>query len=334
MPLINDKSVSILRASVQWLSIFWIIGIGIRFGIFVSAMEDRNPDPLFNRPPGVEGFLPIGSLASLKYWFVTGEIHPVHPAAPVIFIAILLMSLVARKSFCSWICPIGTVSEVTYKLGARLFGRNFRIPVWLDYILMSIKYLLLFFFIKVILIDLPVSGLIGFMNAPYWAASDIKMLYFFTQISKTTVVVLAALIILSLIYRNFWCRYLCPYGALLGIAAIASPFKIRRDTDKCTGCGACASACPSGIAVHSKNTVISPECTGCLTCISVCPESNVLSIRPSFWKRRPPVWVFPAVLLIVYFSSIVVGIMTGNWHSSLRFEDYQYLLPMVPELTH
>ncbi len=334
MPLINDKSINILRTAVQWLFMFWVIGIGIRFGIFVSAMENGNPAPLFNRPPGVEGFLPIGSLASLKYWFITGEIHPVHPAAPVIFIAILLMSLVARKSFCSWICPIGTVSEVAYKLGARLFGKNFRIPGWLDYILMGIKYLLLFFFIKVILIDLPVSGLKTFMNAPYWAASDIKMLYFFTQISKTTLIVLAILIILSLLYRNFWCRYLCPYGALLGIVSLASPFKIRRDQNKCTGCGACASACPSGIVVHSQKSVTSPECTGCLTCISVCPESDVLSIQPSFWKKRLPVWVFPSVLLIVYFSSIAVGIMTGNWHSSLRFEDYQYLLPMVPDLTH
>ena len=82
-----------IRTAVQWCFLLWVVGIGIRFGMFVNAVEIGAAAPMVSRPPGVEGFLPIGALTSLKYWLVSGTIHPVHPAALVIFLAVLLMSL-------------------------------------------------------------------------------------------------------------------------------------------------------------------------------------------------------------------------------------------------
>ena len=131
MDRVPTKSVSTIRTVVQWCFMFWVIGIGIRFGMFVYSAESGAAAPLVSRPPGVEGFLPIGALTSLKYWLVSGTIHPVHPAALVVFLAILLMSILAKKSFCSWLCPVGTLSEVVHKLGRQVFGRNFRI--WLGW---------------------------------------------------------------------------------------------------------------------------------------------------------------------------------------------------------
>ena len=334
MGVLLTKNVSSIRIFVQWCFLLWLVGIGIRFGIFVNAIESGNNAPLFSRPPGVEGFLPIGALTSLKYWLVTGTIHPVHPAALVIFLAILLMSLVAKKSFCSWLCPVGTLSEAAYKIGQRLFGRNFQIWRWLDVLLRSIKYLLLLLFVKLILLDMPVAALGSFLDAPYWAVSDIKMLNFFTHMTITTIAVLTSLTLLSLFYKNFWCRYLCPYGALLGLVSIVSPFKIRRDVITCTGCKSCSAVCPSGLAVHSSKVVSSPECTGCLTCVAHCPEKNVLAMQPPFWKQPLPVWVFPAVVVLVFTASIVAGVVSGHWYSSLSFADYQRLIPLVPYLSH
>ena len=108
----STKSVRILRIAIQWCFLFWVVGIGIRFGMFVNSVDSVATSPLVSRPPGVEGFLPIGALTSVKYWLVSGTIHSVHPAALVIFLTILLMSLLAKKSFCSWLCPVGTLSEV------------------------------------------------------------------------------------------------------------------------------------------------------------------------------------------------------------------------------
>mgnify|MGYP004701243057 CR=1 FL=1 len=331
---ISRKSVSTIRTVIQWCFLLWVVGIGLRFGMFINSIESGASAPLISRPPGVEGFLPIGALTSFKYWLVSGVIHPVHPAALIIFLTILFMSLLAKKSFCSWLCPVGTLSELAHKLGRRLFGRNFRIWWWLDIVFRGIKYLLLLLFVKFILIDMSIDALRGFLEAPYWAVSDVKMLYFFTAMSVTTMVVLAVLILLSLIYKMFWCRYLCPYGALLGLASVFSPFKIRRNATSCTGCQRCSSACPSALAVHTSRTVSSLECTGCLTCVGHCPEEKVLAMQPVFWKRALPAWVFPAAVVGIFLTGIGAGIATGNWHSSLSYADYQQLLPLVPYLSH
>ncbi|WP_298438915.1 4Fe-4S binding protein [Geobacter sp.] len=322
------------RAAVQWGFFAWTAVIGIRFGLFVRHFESGGATPLVSRPPGVEGFLPIGALASTKQWLATGEINPVHPAALVIFLAIVAMGLVAKKSFCSWLCPVGTLSEGAWKAGRRLFGRNFRIWPWLDGALRGVKYLLLLFFVKLIVVDMPAQAVAAFLDAPYWAVSDVKMLLFFTRMSATTVAILAVLAALSLLYRNFWCRYLCPYGALLGVASILGPFKVRRDAARCTGCRRCSRACPAGLAVHEKKAVRSPECTGCLTCVASCPEREVLRMAPPFWRRPVPAWAFPALALLLFAAGIGTGMATGHWQSSLTYDDYQRLIPLVPYLSH
>lgn len=331
---LSKKSVTTIRTVVQWCFFAWAVGIGIRFALFVHAAERGAAAPPVSRPPGVEGFLPIGALTSLKYWLVSGEIHPVHPAALVIFLAILLMSLLAGKSFCSWLCPVGTLSEAAHRLGNRLFGRNFRLWRWSDLFLRSIKYLLLLMFVKFILLDMPAEALGGFLDAPYWAVSDVKMLQFFTRMSVTTMAVLAGLTLVSFLVRNFWCRYLCPYGALLGLAGLVSPFRIRRETDGCSQCQRCTAACPSGLAIHTRATVSSPECTGCLTCVANCPQRDVLAMRPAFRSRPLAVWVYPVVALAIFMAVIGAGMIGGHWHSSLGYADYQRLLPLVPYLSH
>jgi len=331
---LSASSLHTIRTAVQWCFLLWVAGIGIRFGMFVNAVESGAPASLVSRPPGVEGFLPIGALTSLKYWLVSGTIHPVHPAALVIFLSVLLMSLLAKKSFCSWLCPVGTLSEGAHKLGRRLFGRNFHIWLWLDLLLRGIKYLLLLLFVTAILVRMSAESLVTFLDAPYWAVSDVKMLRFFTNMSGTTMVVLAILTFLSLFYKMFWCRYLCPYGALLGLASILSPFKIRRDAGRCTGCRRCTAACPSNLEVHTSRAVSSPECTGCLTCVSSCPERDVLAMQPLFWKQPLPVWVFPVAVVLIFMAGIGSGMASGHWQSSLSYADYQRLIPIVRNLSH
>lgn len=334
MNIFSLKSATAIRTVVQWCFMLWVVGIGIRFGAFINSVERGANAPLISRPPGVEGFLPIGALTSLKYWLVSGEIHPVHPAALVIFLTILLMSLLAKKSFCSWLCPVGTLSEVVYKLGRKVFGRNFRIWLWLDLLLRCIKYFLLLLFLVFILIGMSGEKVIRFLDTPYWAVSDVKMLHFFTRMSGTTMVVLAMLTILSLFYKMFWCRYLCPYGALLGLVSIISPFKIRRDASGCTGCQRCSATCPSNLEVHSCTEISSPECTGCLTCVANCPERKVLAMQPVFWKRPLPVWVFPSVVVGIFMAGIGAGMVSGHWQSSLSYADYQRLIPLERTLSH
>ena len=321
------------RSVLQWGFFLWILMIGVQFGRFVHHFESGGIARFVSRPPGVEGFLPIGALVSLKYWLVTGIFPKVHPAALVLFLTFLTMSLLAKKSFCSWLCPVGTLSEGFWKLGRRIFGRNFRPWPKLDLLLRGIKYLLLLFFAKLVLLGMSASALEGFLHSPYWAISDVKMLHFFSAMSATTLVCLLILAGLSLLYQNAWCRYLCPYGALLGLASLLSPLKVRRRAGACTDCRRCSKRCPASIPIHRKNSVHSPECTGCLTCVNACPEQ---ALAMDFWRRERsvPRWTFPLLVVAIYSCGVAVGMVTGHWETSLTAHDYQRLIPMVKYLSH
>jgi len=323
---------TLLRRCVQWGFLLWCLYLGSQFALFVRHFETGGAAPRYVRPPGVEAFLPIGSLVSLKNWLVNGLFDPVHPAALVLFLTFSLLCLLARKSFCSWLCPLGTFSELLWRLGRRLRPEELRVPKLLDTLLMLPKYLLLFFFAKVILWDMPPMAARLFLESPYWAVSDVKMLHFFTGISGTALFVVAVLCLLSVFLKNFWCRYLCPYGAWLGLFSLLSPAHIRRDEAVCTGCGACSRACPSRIAVAQKKRVLSAECTGCLGCVQRCPEPGALAMR---WATlRFSGFHFALTVLAVFAIGVGAGMLSGHWQSSLGYGDFQRLILLAPRLSH
>jgi len=322
--------VNFWRILVQWLFLGWCIVLGVQFAVFVRYYENGGLGPYFSRPPGVEGFLPIGALASLKAWLTSGYFDRLHPAALVLFLTFLAMALLARKSFCSWLCPVGTLEEGLWKLGKRIFGRNFRIWSWLDILLRFCKYALLLFFAKLILLDMPTQALRGFLNSPYWKIADVRMLHFFTGMSLTSLTVIIVLAVLSVFYQNFWCRFLCPYGALLGLLSWFSPVRVLREQNNCTDCGRCSQVCPARLAVAEKTAVLSVECTGCLTCVSNCPEPGALQV--SVWKKPIPSWGFALLVVVLFCGGILLGKATGHWHSSLNHAEYLQLIPLADRL--
>ncbi|MDX2495749.1 MAG: 4Fe-4S binding protein, partial [Desulfuromusa sp.] len=178
------------RNLVQAGFLTWCLYLGFRFSRFVEHFVSKGEAPFVSRPPGVEAFLPIGALVSLKNWLLNGIIDPVHPAALVLLLTFLAMALLTRKSFCSWICPVGTLSELLWRSGERLTSRRLKLWRWLDILLRSAKYLLLFFFLKLILFGMPAQALKGFLSTPYWAFSDVKMLHFFTKPSLLSIVII------------------------------------------------------------------------------------------------------------------------------------------------
>jgi polyferredoxin len=310
-------------------------GIGIQFYIFVLQAGGIGPVTV-SRPPGVEGFLPIGAFMAWKRFVFTGAWDTVHPAGMVILGFAGLISLLIRKSFCSWFCPVGTVSEAAWKLGERVFGRNYVIPRWLDYILRSIKYLLLGFFVYIIL-KMSTTEINVFSRTPYYMMADVKMLQFFTTMSALTAWVLVILTALSIVFRNFWCRYLCPYGALMGLISLLSFSFIHRDDAQCIQCGKCSQACPYHLPVNRKEKVFSPDCSGCMDCISVCPVEDTLELKmPVAGNRRWQRAHIGVFILILFVSSMYAAQITGHWKSNLSIPEFKMGLKIIdsPAMTH
>ncbi|MEX0603030.1 MAG: 4Fe-4S binding protein, partial [Bacteroidota bacterium] len=238
-----------------------------------------------------------------------------------ILLAIVGVSLLLKKAFCSWMCPVGTLSEALWMLGEYIFGRTLRIPRWLDYPLRSLKYLLLLFFVYAIW-EMDVSALKQFLYSPYNRVADIKMYLFFANITAFVFWTIVILMLLSVAIRNFWCRFLCPYGALLGIAGWLSPLKITRKKETCIDCELCSKACPSMINVHKAGSVWSDECMACLRCVDACPVVDTLEMKTSVRAERVPGWVFGILVAGVFVAITGLGMLTGNWQNAMSQEEY------------
>lgn len=321
------------RFYTQLFFIAVCLWIGIEFHLFVSALEYPVSVVTPSRPPGVEAFLPISALMSFLYFLKTGIIHTVHPAGFFMFMGFIAVSLVAGKSFCSWICPVGFVSEMTGALGKKLMPKYWKIPRWLDIPLRSLKYLLLLFFANAIF-SMTAVELGVFLNSDYNIVADIKMYEFFRYISFTSLVVLTVLFFLSIVFQNFWCRYLCPYGALLGIVGLLSPTKIKRNAVSCIDCSLCDKACPSGIKVSSKKIVISDECTSCNSCVDACPVNDTLYLQNVVLKKKVSgTRVFIAAGLI-YFLIVSTGFALGKWQNQVSTEKYKAIYQVKDAVGH
>lgn len=325
------KTVYVWRRGVQILFALITAFIGIQFIRFVNAYSDPNAGQLVSRPAGVEAFLPISAVVALKSWIANGIFDRIHPAGLVIFLAAMSLSLLLKRAFCSWICPFGSLSEGLALLGRKLLKKNFVPPQGLDYLLRSLKYLLLGFFALFIFALMDGEAAYSFLQTPYNKIADIKMLNFFKEISGVGITVILALILLSILIQNFWCRYLCPYGALLGLLSLLSPWKIRRNETLCISCGRCTVACPNQLKVDKSLVVVSPECSGCLNCVEQCPVSNSLKFdlpKSSFAMSQRTL----AIVVVVFWTAFIgFANMTGYWNSSIPAETYKVLIPIADQ---
>ncbi len=352
-----------LRHIVQIVFVALNAWLGVQFYLWVRYFDTNGRSPYVSRPAGVEGWLPIAGLMNLKYFLVTHHLSAIHPAAMFLLVAFLLSGLLLKKAFCSWLCPVGTVSEALWKLGEAALRRlrlgPLTLPRWLDIPLRSLKYLLLAFFVYVV-VSMPAAGLEQFLEAPFGIIADVKMLNFFREMGVVGISVLLTLALLSLVIKNVWCRYLCPYGALMGIVSALSPVKIRRDPEACIDCNKCNHACPSNLPVAQLVTIRSLECSSCLSCIAACPAENALNY--ALPPRRPAQALFPAdaspaarslalssarwrlrtlqpltvaaILAGIFFAFVAVARLTHHWQTELPNSVYQQLVPNADQFNH
>jgi polyferredoxin len=350
MPWRDWRNVRTWRHTVQLAFVLLNVFLCAQFYLWVRYYETGGATLKVGRPDGVEGWLPIAGLMNLKYALITLTIPPIHAAAMFLLTAFLLTSVLGKKSFCSWLCPVGTLSEALWRLGRRLFGRDVWLSRWLDVPLRALKYLLLAAFLYIVA-TMSAEAIQSFMMSPYGLIADVKMLNFFRYLGNTAAIIIVVLVIGSVFIANLWCRYLCPYGALLGLVSMLSPFKVRRDAEACIDCGKCAKACPARLPVDQKLQVRSAECTACLSCVAVCPARDALQLAlpparttaaggdganiARRWRGR----TLSAAMLTLLLALVVGGVIgaakwSGHWQTQLPEETYQQLVPRAQQMAH
>lgn len=320
-----------LRRIIALIFVAFLLFVGIKFYYFVQFYQ-TGQGLLVNRPPSVEGFLPISALLGLRQFLQSGVWDNIHPAGLTILIAIILTAFFFRRFFCSYICPIGTLSDWLHLLGKKLFKKSFQPPKWLDFILGGIKYLLLAFFIFAAFFAMDANSVSAFIHDNYNKVADVKMLHFFLTISGTALGIIVLLMLASLFIPYFWCRYLCPYGALLALLSKFSPSRVNRVSESCIDCKQCDKACPVNLNISTSTTVTDSACISCMACIESCPKAETLKMQ--FINKNVSVKTFTILALGVFFAIILLAMATGHWYTNISAEEWRNLIPMANYFGH
>jgi polyferredoxin len=182
------------------------------------------------------------------------------PGSPLPFVLGLLvifivLTFVAGRIFCGQLCPIGAVQELIYT------DPRQKTSAAQKRIIMVIRFIwFIAFLIAGLLFSVALLRFFGIKE------------FFYLDLNAPFFSVFVILIAISLfLYRPF-CRFFCPFGALLSLAAAKSLFRIRR-TAACIQCGRCEQACPAAEAGAGDAKM---ECYLCGRCTRVCPEKGAL----------------------------------------------------------
>lgn len=235
---------------------------------------------------------------------------------PAVFL--LLSSLIFGRWFCGWACPMGTLLDYAWPLsGKKSFAMPARLP--------KLRYVLLVFILVGALFGLPIVGFfdpfailvrglsmafypafsmavenffsLTYNQGPAWLNLLTEPLYEFLRatilpfeqkvftLALPAALMLLSVFVLEIFQRRFFCKYVCPLGALLGFAARFAPWKIGNRQPSCTVCGQCATLCRTG-AIDTQGQVNSERCILCLDCVTSCPAQN-FSFRRSHGQAIP-----------------------------------------------
>jgi polyferredoxin len=180
---------------------------------------------------------------------------------------------------------------------------------------------------------MSVAAIRAFLGGPYGIIDDVKMLNFFRFLGIGGASVLAGLVVASVFVQNFWCRYLCPYGALMGLVSMVSPLRIRRVEALCIDCAKCAKACPSTLPVDKLVTIRSAECLGCMECVAACPAAGAL-LMSAPRRKRVQAWAIAAGTALLFLGITGYARWSGHWSTALPSRVYFELIPRANEFSH
>lgn len=321
--------------------------------LFLFVRTESRGDDTLGYP--VRLFLDFDPLIFLTTFFAThgGDI----PAAFFLSLITVIVTMLLGRIFCGWICPLGTLHNLAGLLNRR--------PERMHAHWHRIKYYLLITLLVSSVLTLQLSGIMdpisllirsfslsiyplinytirGFFDTVYntglpvlvpvsESAYDIlkKGILSFYQPHFLQAFFLGAIFFtilgLNLIERRFWCKYLCPLGALLGLLSRYSLLK-REVSEGCTSCGLCGTACQGGALTEHPANWKSTECIACFNCDDVCPQNAVhfgigkKEIAPMSLGRRQ-------VMMSVLSGMVIVPMVRSSPFARRDYSDPGLLRP-------
>ena len=270
---------------------------------------------------GHAGSLPVASRDALLYpQFIPSLLNytTLFGLAATGFIAVILLTLLCGRVYCSTLCPLGILQDVFIRLAQ--WWRPRRVPfhysrphsrlaytvllltvlTWLSGSLLLINLLDPFSVFGRLVSDglrplyFGAYNLVAYSLAAFGAYPLAPVVWHAAPLPTLLIPLLslAVLIVLSVRQGRLYCNTLCPVGTLLGLLARVAVFRIRIDEEACTVCAQCSIHCKAG-CIHLKTRAVDfDRCVACYDCLGVCKGAGI-GYRHS---HRPSVATVPAAV--------------------------------------
>jgi ferredoxin len=266
--------------------------VQIAFFVLIAAIainhtleESGNAIPVLGNA-SLHALCPFGGVVSIYQYAASGTFtQKIHESAFILMFVGFAIAVLAGPVFCGWVCPFGTFQEWIGKIGSRFFGKKYNrvIPSGVDRTLRYLRYAVLAWVIYMT----ARTGTLVFRDwDPYFTLFNLWT----TEIAITGYIVLGVVIMGSLFVERPFCKYACPYGAVLGVFNTVRVFGLKRNTSSCINCKACDRACPMNIPLSTGKTIRDHQCISCLKCTSesACPVPETLGLIVGTYKPKRP----------------------------------------------
>jgi len=272
-------------------------------------------------------------------------------------------TLVIGRFFCAYVCPMGASIDF---LDFLFFRKKKRLGLKSEAVLRKTKLFLLIIFVSAALIGLSLAFLMDpmalltrfytffiyplvitlinlfldllrplFQALGWITLSHLHYPQPVYYMSAITLLIFGGIITLNLLTPRFWCRYLCPLGALLSLISPLGLFK-RRVNEDCNECLKCQKACAMGAVPDNPRETLFPECIQCRTCAKVCPQ-EAISFSASFSHSAGGEYLYTNFsrrgFLYSLTGGLAVGFLATQTPFALRQSKHQLIRPpgAIPE---
>lgn len=252
----------------------------------------------------------IDTFAGVKqlYIAIINKSFSVTTLLPQLLSAIIIIpfTLIMGRFFCGWMCAYGAFGDFIYGISKRFFKVKFVMDESIDKVLKYLKYVVLAFSVFAIwTLNTNVFSTFSPWDAFGMLVTVGKLPNLSYVIANLTFgfSLFLLIAIASAFIERFFCRYLCPLGAIFAIASKLKIARINKDRTNCGKCRICTNNCAMGIPLYKTDVVNSGECIDCMKCVTACPRRNV-TVKVSEKDVRPLVT-----------SAAVVTAMTGLYYA-------------------
>jgi ferredoxin len=251
----------------------------------------------------------INILISLQFIPSILKFHDLGTLVTAGFAAVMILTILTGRTYCSFLCPLGTGQDINSRIGGRI-KRKFRrygykkpftvlryfllaatviVSLVLGYLLTVLdpysvfgRFMTYFSRPVVLVINNFIAGILGRFDI--YTLNHIHITGFQLLAYSIPVVFLLLVSLLSLTKGRLYCNMICPVGTLLGLLSKVSLLRIKMDENKCTRCGRCSIGCKSSCIDFLQHGVDMSRCVICFNCINTCQEKAISYGFP--WSKR------------------------------------------------